>query len=279
MAGVIIADLPDISEVSPDNYVIVEKPNLGAGTYKATVGDLQKATTVTTEIITEETSDHEIIYITITDINGAHVGTIFVPIAWVEQLPGDLTRYHLHISSASGGSDAYITVPAARVYQTNNITHVEITDEHGTTDASIVAPLADVSQEGQVTHIHVVDSRGSSDAYITTPTAKIVDNGNNTSTITITDGSGVTSETIVSRVELDFEPTEGSDNLVNSGSLFTEFNKLKQIIAKQQQLLDKLEEAFVWEGTRAEWDALSEEEKIQYKIINLTDDPNFVLNR
>ena len=40
--GVIIADLPTTEDITSDSYVIIEKPGVGEGTYKGTVGDLKR---------------------------------------------------------------------------------------------------------------------------------------------------------------------------------------------------------------------------------------------
>jgi len=46
MAQTRIADLPTTSEINPESFVIIERPGVGQGTYKSTVGDLQDAITV-----------------------------------------------------------------------------------------------------------------------------------------------------------------------------------------------------------------------------------------
>ena len=43
--GVIRADLPTTTDIAPENYIIIEKPGIGEGTYKGTIGDLQSGVT------------------------------------------------------------------------------------------------------------------------------------------------------------------------------------------------------------------------------------------
>ena len=167
MAGTIVADLPSISNITPDSYTIIERPGSGMGTYKGTISDLQKAITVT----------------------------------------------------------------------------------------------AGVYQEGSQTHIQIKDINGTTNAYVSSPTARIVDNGDGTSTIYVTDGTGTTSSTVVSSVIFDNAPTQGSSNLISSGTLY-------QII---QDLNGDIEH-LLWEGTRAQWDAMSLAEKDPYKIVNILDE-------
>lgn len=127
MGQVRIADLPSSTNVDKDSYMIVERPGVGDGTYKTTLGDIQEAITV----------------------------------------------------------------------------------------------RAKVEQEDKLTTITVKDITGEYQASILTPTAKIVDNGDNTATITITDTDGTTESTVVSKVVIDAQPTEGSPNMVTSGTLYT----------------------------------------------------------
>lgn len=167
MAGTIVADLPSISNITPDSYTIIERPGQGMGTYKGTIADLQKAITV----------------------------------------------------------------------------------------------KAGVYQEGSQTHIQIKDINGTTDAYVSSPTARVVNNGDGTSTIIITDGTGTTTSTVVSSVIFDNEPTQGSRNLISSGTLYEIFAALNLDI-----------EHLLWEGTRAEWDAMTLAEKDPYKIVNILDE-------
>lgn len=167
MAGTIVADLPSISNITPDSYTIIERPGTGMGTYKGTIADLQRAITVT----------------------------------------------------------------------------------------------ASVTQEGSQAHIQVKDINGTTNAYVTAPTARVTNNGDGTSTITITDSSGTTTSTVVSSVIFDNEPTQGSTNLISSGTLYNKFTQIDDDI-----------EHLLWEGTRAQWDAMSLAEKDPYKIVNILDE-------
>lgn len=126
MGQVRVADLPTSSNIDKDSYMIVERPGIGDGTFKSTLGDIQQAITV-----------------------------------------------------------------RASVKQVDNITIIRVKDITGEYSETIV-----------------------------TPSAKVIDNGDNTSTIIITDTEGQTQSTVVNKVAVDPEPTEGSNNFVTSGTIY-----------------------------------------------------------
>lgn len=80
--GMRIADLPNISDIDPDSYVIVETPGQGEGTYKGTVGDLQRAITV--EASVSEVPSEKKVLIHVKDINGETNEYIVIPQASVK---------------------------------------------------------------------------------------------------------------------------------------------------------------------------------------------------
>lgn len=152
VAQTIIADLPNTTEINPESYVIIERPGIGQGTYKATVGDLQDAITVHAKV------------------------------------------------------ENYI-------------------DESG----------------NRVTKFTVTDILGTTEDIIVTPTATITDNGDNTSTITITDANGVTRDTVVNKVIYDTEPTQGSNNLLSSGTIYDQNNAIKDRILSAEDRIGIIE--------------------------------------
>ena len=90
---------------------------------------------------------------------------------------------------------------------------------------------ASVTQADNVTTIQIDDINGHTEASIVTPTASVRDNGNNTITITITDTNGTTQQTIVQNTaRFDPQPTEGSNNLLTSGTIYTALQALIQRI-------------------------------------------------
>lgn len=141
-----VADLPSIHNLDANSYMIVEKPGYNEGTFKTTVGDLQRAISV----------------------------------------------------------------------------------------------AASVTQVGTITTIHIHDINGDTEANITTPTASVVNNGDNTITITITDANGTTQETIVDARNFDPQPTQGSNNLLTSGTVYTAIQALTQTIQSLSQSLSQL---------------------------------------
>lgn len=104
MAQTRIADLPTTSEINPQSFTIIERPGIGQGTYKATVGDLQDAITVHATVEQEE----DVTTITVTDINGT--------------------------------TQEKIVTPTAKITDNgNNTATITITDTHGTTTDTIVS--------------------------------------------------------------------------------------------------------------------------------------------
>ena len=136
MAQVRIADLPNTSVIDPQSYVIIERPNIGEGTFKSTVGDLQKAITVTANV------------------------------TQVDQL----TR--IYISDINGETEAYIVTPTANVMQDGVNTTITITDALGETQAVIVTPTANVVQEDNRSIITITDAQGETQTVVTTPIPK-----------------------------------------------------------------------------------------------------------
>lgn len=97
---------------------------------------------------------------------------------------------------------------------------------------------AKVERDGQVTTITIDDINGHTEDSIVTPTAEIVDNGDGTVTIIITDSEGTTRETLLKNVAvIDPEPTEGSNNLVTSGTIY---NLEQDINARIDQLSEDI---------------------------------------
>ena len=145
-----VADLPNAESIEADSYVIIEKPGVGLGTYKGTVGQLQEA----------------------------------------------------------------ITVEANVTRQDNEVT------------------------------IHVKDINGETHETIVYPKATIVDNHDGTSTITIVDADGTTTSQVVNLVTLDPEPTEGSSNMITSGTIY---NLLQSIDTRLASLEETAAQSFLLE--------------------------------
>lgn len=100
---------------------------------------------------------------------------------------------------------------------------------------------ATVSQQNDVTTIRIQDINGATQETIVTPTATVRDNGNNTITITITDTNGTTQQTIVQNTAtFDPVPTEGSTNLVSSGTVYTAIQALASRITQLENALNGL---------------------------------------
>lgn len=98
---------------------------------------------------------------------------------------------------------------------------------------------AKVEQIDNITKISIDDINGHTEEDVIAPTAKIIDNGDGTITIIVTDCAGQTQSTIVKNTGLiDSEPTEGSNNLVTSGTIYDVREALRQEIqlAKQEVL-------------------------------------------
>ena len=153
MGQVRIADLPSSTNIDKDSYMVVERPGVGDGTFKTTLGDIQEAITVRAKVI----------------------------------------------------------------------------------------------REGYTTTIVVKDITGETEVALQIPTAKVVENGDNTITLTLTDTDGSTSSTVVSRVEVDAEPTQGSPNFVTSGTVYNivdEQQHDESRITSAEQRITVLEQRF-----------------------------------
>lgn len=106
---------------------------------------------------------------------------------------------------------------------------------------SAISVTASVTQVGNVTTISIHDINQDTQAEIVTPTASIRDNGDNTITITITDTNGTTQQTIVQNVaQFDPAPTEGSTNLLTSGTIYTALQALVQRISQLETAMGGL---------------------------------------
>ena len=101
----------------------------------------------------------------------------------------------------------------------------------------VTAVRAKVTQEGKLTTIWIKDMTGEYEASILTPTAKIVDNGDNTSTITIIDTDGTTECTVVNLIILDPYPIEDSNHLVSSGTVWN----IQQDVAAEHTRIDDVQ--------------------------------------
>lgn len=133
MAHTIIANLPTTSEINPQSFVIIERPGIGQGTYKSTVGDLQEAITVHANVIQED----NITRITVTDINGTTQAVIFTPLATVNQ-EGKLTT--ITITDLHGTTTEQILTPTAKIVDNgDNTATITITDTEGTTEDTIIS--------------------------------------------------------------------------------------------------------------------------------------------
>lgn len=98
---------------------------------------------------------------------------------------------------------------------------------------------AEVTDTEESTKIEVTDIDGTTESTIVKPIAHIHDNGDGTCTITMRDASGVTTETIVQSVIIDPIPTEDSNHMVSSGTVFTVNKNL-------QENIDSLENKMNW---------------------------------
>lgn len=96
MGQIRIADLPSISSVDASYFVIIEKPGLNEGTFKATVGQIQTAVTVSAKV--EQVNN--VTTIKIDDINGHTEASIVTPTAKVVD-NGDNT-YTITITDTNG---------------------------------------------------------------------------------------------------------------------------------------------------------------------------------
>lgn len=223
MAQVRIADLPNTSVIDPQSYVIIERPEIGEGTFKSTVGDLQKAITVTANV----TQEGQLTRIYISDINGETEAYIVTPTANVVQEGVNTT---ITITDALGETQAVIVTPTANVVQKDNRSIITITDAQGETQTVVTTPIANVTQEREITTITIEDAQGQTQAQIFTPIANVRDNGDGTSTISITDTKGETSITVVNAIIIDPKPIEDSNNVVTSGTVYSIDRELRDRI-------------------------------------------------
>ncbi len=223
MAQVRIADLPNTSVIDPQSYVIIERPGIGEGTFKSTVGDLQKAITVTANV----TQEDQLTKIYISDINGETEAYIVTPTANVVQEGVNTT---ITITDALGETKAVIVTPTANVVQEGNKSTITITDAQGETQTVVTTPIANVKQERELTTITIEDALGQTQAEIFTPIAHVTDNGDGTSTISITDTKGETSVTVVNAIIIDPKPVEDSNNVVTSGTVYSIDTELRDRI-------------------------------------------------
>lgn len=229
MGQVRIADLPTTPVVDAESYVIIERPGSGDGTYKSTVSDLQKAITVTAEV----TQTDENVHIEVDDINGTTSADLVSPTVNITQEDGVV-----NISSRDYRGtllEGTLVSPVINITQNSGTVQISAKDYRGETlDATLESPTVSVAQSGNETHIATHDYEHDTDATIVTPTASIEDNGDNTITLTLTDCNGTTVSTIVSKIEVDSEPTEDSPNFVTSGTVYAQ-------IADLQGQIDTLE--------------------------------------
>lgn len=99
-----------------------------------------------------------------------------------------------------------------------------------------ITVTANVRDVDRIIRISIDDINGHTQTDIYRPKASVKDNGNNTVTITCTDDSGTTEETVIQgTVVTDPEPTPGSGNFLTSGTLYNEFEAIKQQIQAMQQ--------------------------------------------
>ena len=212
--GIRLADLPTTQAIDPQSYVIIEKPGIDDGTFKSTVGDLQEAITVHATV----TRSGQDITIDIQDINGETSETITNPTAAVTRSGQDVT---IDLTDESGATSETITIPTAGVSRSSNTITVTLSDENGQTTQSFVVPTSSVTKSGHTITITINDDQGTSTQSFIEPTVSAVDNADGTTTITCTDADGTTTSTFLSHPQFDSQPTQGSNNLISSGTLYT----------------------------------------------------------
>ena len=83
-----LADLPDALGLTGDDFIIIERPGIGVGTYKSTIRELQAATTVTAVV----SQDQNVTTITVHDINGISEEKIVTPTARIDYIGGNELR-------------------------------------------------------------------------------------------------------------------------------------------------------------------------------------------
>lgn len=190
MGQVRIADLPTTSKILPESFLIIERPGVGEGTFKSTVGDVQKATTSYATVSQQEDET----YINLKDINGETNATIITPTVTIEE-EQDLTT--ISVKDYRGTTESTITNPTVDISTEGDTTNIYAKDYRGETRATVVAPTVTVSTEGPITNIHVKDYRGETDSDITSPTVTVTHNEDVTN-ITATDYRGTTESEIIS---------------------------------------------------------------------------------
>ena len=233
MGKVTIANLPNTSTINPRNYVIVEKPGEGEGTFKSTVGDLQKAITVTANV----TQVDNITTIYIKDINGETSAEVFTPVA---NVTAENNIVVIEIEDAKGLTRQTLFNPIVNVSRNANVVKILATDFRGTTQEEVFSPIADVINEDGTVTISIEDYRGTAAASFKIPKATVVDNQDGTSTITIVDDDGETTDTIISHPIVDPEPTPGSDHFITSGTLYDIIQQLQQQITVDTDIISQL---------------------------------------
>lgn len=137
-------------------------------------------------------------------------------------------------------------LPTAHLIDKNSFVLIEKPGYQEGTFKSTVGDLqesitvrAAVTQANNVTTISIHDINQDTQAQIVTPTATVRDNGNNTITITITDTNGTTRQTIVKNTaQFDPVPTENSNNLVSSGTVYTALQALASRITTLENQLN-----------------------------------------
>lgn len=132
MGQIRIADLPSTTQIDGDSYVIIEKPEVGDGTYKAKVFELQKAVLVTANV----TRAGDVITISIQDYSGRTSETLTIPKAKVTTVGNTIT---IEMKDESGTSTATVTNPTAQIIDRGDGTsEIIMTDSTGTTSSVVV---------------------------------------------------------------------------------------------------------------------------------------------
>ena len=132
MGQIRIADLPSTNQIDGDSYVIIEKPEVGAGTYKAKVNQLQRALIVYANVT--RTDDTVTIYLK--DITGQSSESIVIPHASVTKSG---RRIDINMSDEDGSTSAFLFDPVARVIDNgDNTITLQLSDSSGTTQSTII---------------------------------------------------------------------------------------------------------------------------------------------
>lgn len=90
--GTRVADLPDVDQITPESYLIIEKPGYGQGTFKGTVAQLTDGISIDVTEIKEHVAqlDQEVSYVNsqLTNINSrlrnveSEIGQITAVLMW-----------------------------------------------------------------------------------------------------------------------------------------------------------------------------------------------------